>query len=186
MNLAAITSVKNEIDVIEAFTRHTLAFVNRLVILDNGSRDGTLEVLRCLEKEFDSLEVVEDTSLGKYQARRMTRLLREYALGRYRADWVLPLDADEFLIVPPGAALVPVWVGLDKPVPLRWRTYVPDDSEDALLRQQQEQLRRSWTWRVGRLLVAPVARIVRGASRCGQAGRRLLRQFRWHDQRIKS
>jgi predicted SAM-dependent methyltransferase len=42
----------------------------------------------------------------------------------------------------------------------------------------EQQLRRSWTWRVGRLLVAPVARVVRGAWRCRQAGGRLLRQFR--------
>jgi predicted SAM-dependent methyltransferase len=149
MSLVAIAAVKNEVDVIEAFARHTLAFVNHLVILDNGSRDGTLDVLRCLEKEFDSLHVEEDPSLGKYQARHMTRLLHEHALGRHRAEWVLPLDADEFVVVPPGASLVPDGADPDRPVALRWRTYVPDPSDDTsqpnpVLRMRHRLVREGW------------------------------------------
>src|SRR5437867_3948226 len=98
MRFVAVAGVKNEIDVIEAFVRHTLAFVNHLVVLDNGSTDGTLDVLRALHKEGLPLDVVEEPSFGYYQSEWMTRLMREYAVGRYGAGWVVPLDADEFLV----------------------------------------------------------------------------------------
>ncbi len=132
MKAVAVTCVKNEIDIIEAFVRHTLALVDQLVVLDNGSRDGTCDVLRALEKEGLPLEVVEDPSPGKYLSQRMTRLMREWAVGRHGADWVLALDGDEFLAIPQGAALLPAEVGDNQPVSLRWRTYVPDDGDDLL------------------------------------------------------
>jgi predicted transcriptional regulator YdeE len=49
MRLVAITSVKNESDIVEAFVRHTLAASDYLVVLDNGSTDGTLDILRALD-----------------------------------------------------------------------------------------------------------------------------------------
>jgi len=64
--IVAITTAKNEIDIVEAFVRHTLAVVNHLVILDNGSTDGTLAVLRALEREGLALTIIEDPSTGKY------------------------------------------------------------------------------------------------------------------------
>ncbi len=118
----AITCVKNEIDIIEAFVRHTLALADRLVVLENGSRDGTCDVLRALEKEGLPLEIVEDPSPGKYQSQRMTRLMRDWAVGRHQADWVLPLDADEFLAVPQGARLIPAEADAGRPISLPWRT----------------------------------------------------------------
>src|SRR5262249_25036579 len=97
--LVAISTVKNEIDIVEAFVRHTMNFVDHLVVADNGSTDGTLEILRGLEAEGLPLTVSVDPSAGKYLSQRMTRLMRE-AVQRHAADWVVPLDADEFLIVP--------------------------------------------------------------------------------------
>ena len=78
MQIVGITTAKNEIDVIEAFVRHTLSMIPRLVVLDNGSTDGTLEVLRAIQAEGLPLDVVEDPGLGHYQSRRMTRLMREH------------------------------------------------------------------------------------------------------------
>jgi hypothetical protein len=130
MRVIAITNVKNEIDIIEAFVRHTLDVTDRLIVLDNGSSDGTLAVLRALEAEGLPLDIVEDPSLGMYQGRRTTRLMREWAVERYRADWVLPLDADEFVVVPAGTSLVPVHPPQDRPIALPWRTYVPSSDDD--------------------------------------------------------
>ena len=61
MKLVAAACVKNEVDIVEAFVRHTLTVVDHLVILDNGSHDGTCEILRALEKEGLALDVVEDS-----------------------------------------------------------------------------------------------------------------------------
>jgi glycosyltransferase involved in cell wall biosynthesis len=130
MPIVAVTTVKNEIDIIEAFVRHTLALVDRLVVLDNGSGDGTLTVLRALQAEGLPLDVVEDPTPGMYQAQRMTRLMRDWAVGRHGADWVLPLDADEFLVVPRRGSLVPSGARADRPVALPWQTYVPCREDD--------------------------------------------------------
>jgi Methyltransferase domain/Glycosyl transferase family 2 len=131
MEVVAITSVKNEIDIVEAFVRHTLAFVRHLVALDHGSTDGTLDVLRALEKEGLPLSIVEDFSPGKYQSQRMTLLMRDYAVGHYGAEWVLPLDADEFIVVADGGALVREGTPSDRPIALPWLTYVPDAEDDS-------------------------------------------------------
>jgi hypothetical protein len=149
MTLIAIAGVKNEIDVIEAFVRHTLAFADRLIVLDNGSTDGTRDVLTRLCGEGLPLDVVEDPSLGYYQARRMNYLLREYALGRYRADWILPLDADEFVVVSEGCSLVREGAAPARPLSLPWRTYFPDESDDPsqpnpVLRIRQRRRREGW------------------------------------------
>ena len=90
MRSVAITCVKNEIDIVEAFTRHTLALVDHLVVLDNGSQDGTVDVLHALAKEGLPLEIMEDGSPGQYQPQRMTRLMHEHAVARHDADWVSP------------------------------------------------------------------------------------------------
>ncbi len=36
MEIVGIATAKNEIDIIEAFVRHTLSMISRLVVLDKG------------------------------------------------------------------------------------------------------------------------------------------------------
>ena len=115
MRSVAIACVKNEIDIIEAFVRHTLALVDRLVVLDNGSQDGTSEVF-APSKEGLPLDIVTDRSVGKYQSRRMTRLMHDWAIGRYDADWVVALDGDEFLVIPQDTPLIPEDIQGDQPI----------------------------------------------------------------------
>src|SRR5262249_40485645 len=128
MKIVAVACVRDEIDIIEAFVRHTLGWVDHLAVLDNGSTDGTSAGLEALRAEGLPLDVVSDPTPGKYQSRRITRLMREVALGRYGADWVLPLDADEFVCVPGGGLLIPPETPLDRPLQLAWRTYVPAEA----------------------------------------------------------
>jgi hypothetical protein len=145
MRSVAVACVKNEIDIVEAFVRHALALADHLIVLDNGSQDGTTDILDALVKEGLSLEVLEDPSPGHYQSQRMTCLMREHAVGRCDADWVLLLDADEFLVVAQGASLLPKGAATDRPLLLPWRTYVPDESDDA---SEENPLVRMRRWRV--------------------------------------
>ena len=130
MRLVAITCVKNEIDIVEAFAHHTLTLVDYLVVLNNGSQDGTVDVLRALAKEGLPLEIVEDGSPGQYQPQRMTRLMHEHAVARHDADWVFPLDGDEFLAVADRSSLIPAGIAADRPILLAWRTYVPGHGDN--------------------------------------------------------
>ncbi|WP_165230199.1 glycosyltransferase family 2 protein [Aquisphaera insulae] len=139
--IVAISSVKNEIDIIEPFVRHALTFAERIVVADNGSTDGTLDILRALEREGLPLTIVEDPSAGKYLSQRMTRLMREFAVDQLGADWILPLDADEFPIVDEGHSLIPEDARADATISLPWRTYVPEASDDAARRNPVLRIR---------------------------------------------
>ena len=63
-------------------------------------------------------------------SRRMTHLMRDHAVARHGADWVVPLDADEFLVVPEGAPLIRHEAPPDRVLSLAWRTYVPHEGDD--------------------------------------------------------
>ena len=46
MKIVAISMVRNEADVIEAFVRHHAGLVDELIVVDHRSIDGTDELLR--------------------------------------------------------------------------------------------------------------------------------------------
>ena len=122
---------------------------DRLVVLDNGSQDGTSEVLRAFRKEGLPLDIVTDRSVGKYQSRRMTRLMHDWAIGRYDADWVVALDGDEFLVIPQDTPLIPEDIQGDQPISLPWRTYVVHGSDEPgetnpVLRIRHRRVAEGW------------------------------------------
>ena len=97
MRLVAVSVVKNEADIIEAFVRHTRAWTDHHLIFDHASTDGTREILQALQNEGLPLTLYTDHHLGNLQQARSNFLTR-LAVGSFGADWVFPLDADEFII----------------------------------------------------------------------------------------
>ncbi|WP_342151410.1 glycosyltransferase family 2 protein [Methylorubrum sp. SB2] len=95
MRIVAVSRVLDEVDIIEAFIRHAAAFVDHHVVLDNGSRDGTVEILRRLAEEGLSLTVYRSPSIC-FSERDMNNWLYNEAVDRHDADWVACLDSDEF------------------------------------------------------------------------------------------
>lgn len=123
----SISMVKNEADVIESFVRHTISFVDQMLIADHSSTDKTPEILRQLQAEGLPLRVRRVYAAGYVQVETMNALLREAAMEEW-ADIVLPLDADEFLIADEGAMSCRAIVqGLDsnRIYRLPWRLYEP-------------------------------------------------------------
>lgn len=103
MRLVAVSIVKNEADIIEAFVRHTHAWVDRHLVFDHDSTDGTRAILQALRAEGLPLELFTDDALGNLQQARSNHLVRLAA--ERGADWILPLDADEILTGSGRAAL---------------------------------------------------------------------------------
>ncbi len=88
--------VKDEADIIEANIRtHASLGVDAFAIMDNGSRDGTREILSKLQKEFEIVIIDES---GDYNQAKWMRELAMVAKNRLKADWVINNDADEFWI----------------------------------------------------------------------------------------
>lgn len=86
----------NEDDVIEAFVRHTASFVDHMLLLDNGSTDRTLEILRALHAEGYPIRVLQAESVHFVEIAYNTMLFHAAARA-FAAAWVFCLDADEFI-----------------------------------------------------------------------------------------
>lgn len=106
-----VALIKDEADIIERTISHMLGQVDRVIVADNRSTDGTRQILDRMD-----VEVVDDPVLGHWQSRKITTLAeRARAEG---ATWVVPFDADELWFarlgrvgdvleaIPPAAQLV--------------------------------------------------------------------------------
>ncbi|AWN53625.1 glycosyltransferase family 2 protein [Methylobacterium sp. 17Sr1-1] len=96
MKYVAVTRILDEADIVEAFTRHTALFAGHHIFIDNGSNDGTLDILRSLQAEGLPITVFQNKSVH-YNEREFNTFLYKEAVDNHRADWVIFLDADEFL-----------------------------------------------------------------------------------------
>ncbi|WP_294603176.1 glycosyltransferase family 2 protein [uncultured Rothia sp.] len=89
-----ITMVKNEADIIEQTIRHLLnQGVEQILVADNGSTDGTYELLQELSKTLP-VHVIQDREVAYYQSEKMTWLADQ--VTEAGAEWIVPFDADEF------------------------------------------------------------------------------------------
>src|SRR5688572_6009541 len=131
MRLVAVSIVKNEADIIEAFVRHTLAWVDHHLVFDHDSTDGTREILQALRAEGLPIELFTDDALGNLQQARSNHLTRR-AATRLAADWVLPLDADEIFTGPGRTELEHQLASLQagQPASLPLLNYYPTAEDD--------------------------------------------------------
>ena len=101
--VAMIAMVKDEEDIIyQNLLWHFAIGIRQFVILDNLSTDGTRAEIdrfaRLCEPMGARLLVLDDREVGYYQSRKMTAAAN-LAQNYFGAEWVFPLDADEFLMV---------------------------------------------------------------------------------------
>lgn len=132
MKMVSISWVRNEADIIETFVRHHTPLVERMIIVDNDSEDDTLDILRTLTCAGFPIEIRRDLAPFHRQAEALTELLHELAEGTAPPDWILPLDADEFLAAHDGRDVGSILSMLpqNRVTLLPWRTYVPLPSDD--------------------------------------------------------
>lgn len=105
MTVAAVTMVKDELDILAPVIRHTATQVDFLIVADNASSDGTRELLDELARDLP-LTVVDDPEVAYYQSHKITALAR-LARGA-GARWVLPIDADEIWVARDGRRIADV------------------------------------------------------------------------------
>jgi hypothetical protein len=96
MKIILTLLVRDEVDVIASFVAHHLAQgVDHIMVTDNGSRDGTYEVLQELARATP-MTLHHEPPADFSQHRWVTRMARAAAAAG--ADWVINADADEFFV----------------------------------------------------------------------------------------
>lgn len=129
-HLATISIVRDEADIIETFVRHHCAFAQRMYIAMHRCSDGTAEILRILAAE--GLPLILSTTDADHHPQKeiLNHLCKEAA--HTGDDFILPLDADEFLASTDGDVLATLAaLPRDTAALLPWRTYVPLPSDPA-------------------------------------------------------
>jgi len=131
MRIVTVTMARNEGDIVEAFVRHHLPWVDHMIILDHDSTDSTPAILRELVREGLPLTVQANHSL-LFQQGPMTTSLARRAFAEFGADFVLPIDADEFLRAPSRSALEAALAAIPaaRMGRVSWQNYLCHEADD--------------------------------------------------------
>ena len=99
MQIFGVMAVRNEADIVGINVAHHLAAgLDRILVADNGSTDGTAELLEGLSRDGG---VRWTSAEGAFRQSELTSALAREAFLQ-GADWVVPIDADEFFQAPGG------------------------------------------------------------------------------------
>lgn len=83
-----ITMCKNEVDIIQQYIDHHKTIVDKITIIDNGSTDGTLDILM-----NNDIELIYNKSSFKNKIKIIKQFIKSST-----HDLIIPLDTDEFMV----------------------------------------------------------------------------------------
>lgn len=111
--IAAVSTVRNEVDIIGLTLRHLLAEgVDRILLADGMSTDGTREIIYEVARAYpDIITIYNDQEPFHYQPMWINRLAD--IAGAEGTDWILPFDADEFWYATEGNTIADALNALD-------------------------------------------------------------------------
>lgn len=138
-----MTMVKNEADIIEVFVRYTMSFAEKMIFIDNGCTDNTINILKALKSEGHDIEIYYEADVLHEQYIIENRYLYKI-IDEVDCDFILPLDADEFLSSDENLFNCIEQLSLDSVSLLKWRTYVLTENR----KEQQNFLKEINTYRV--------------------------------------
>lgn len=153
MKIVSFTMVNNESEIIESFVRYNYNFVDEMVIIDNGCTDSTIKIIRNLIAEGFKITVY-DESLEAYNQYRLDNKYLNKIINEIKPDWILPLDADEFLTGENNPREVIEKLPMDNIYYVTWRWYVMtknDNEKEAFIPKKMQYclIRPAWNYSDG-------------------------------------
>ncbi|GAA3757089.1 glycosyltransferase family 2 protein [Terriglobus aquaticus] len=117
--------VRDESDIIaENIQFHLGRGIQTFVVTDNGSTDGTRDILRDFEQSLgSSFLVLDDPELAHLQAQRVNRMIG-LARERFHPRWILSADADEFWF-PASGSYASEFDGRANILDCYWHNFLP-------------------------------------------------------------
>lgn len=122
--IAAFTMMKDEEDIVEHFIRINSAWCSHFFIYDDGSSDGTVDIIDGLVNEGFPITLLRGGGLTYQQNYISTYYVREIA-ALSGVDFICPIDSDEFIFESLGFIAELDSLGRDKIGYLNWRSLVP-------------------------------------------------------------
>lgn len=114
MSTAAVMLVKDEADIIGYTVEHLLGQVDHVIVADNGSTDGTKDILGRIQESVSDggfrLTLIDDDNPAYYQSQKTTELAMLALEAGH--SWVVPCDADEWWYATDGRRLADFLDGL--------------------------------------------------------------------------
>lgn len=123
----SLTMVKNEEKIIESFIRYNINCFDKMIIIDNGCTDKTMDIVYKLVEEGLPLEIKNESYVDFELLITENKYVYELA-NKYCADWIIPLDADEFFYVKDKTIFN--HLSQDKMYYVHWKNYISLENDD--------------------------------------------------------
>jgi hypothetical protein len=138
MGIGIVMMVRNECDIIELSVRHACNIATTVKIIDHLSDDGSEIILQRLSAELDNLTIERVTEAHFDQSKHITKAVNKLARDAPNIDYIIPLDADEFLpFISPDMALsfLESNLTIDNVGTMPWITFCPIKQTEQLSKQ---------------------------------------------------
>lgn len=128
--IITLTMIKNEADIVETFVRYTMNFAYRMIFIDNGCTDGSIEILKKLKAEGFKLDIYCEADVFYEQYLLENKYIRKIS-AEHVFEYLIPLDVDEFLCSRGNLLEDLNNIADDKVSIVEWKTYVMTSEDDS-------------------------------------------------------
>ncbi|MCA8834383.1 MAG: glycosyltransferase family 2 protein [Proteobacteria bacterium] len=125
--VAIVAMIGNECDIIELFLRHNQPFCDKFYIVLHNSLDTTGAIIKNLQAEGFAIDVQISNQMG-YEQKTITEAAIRAVANENRYDYIVPLDADEFLPYDGQFQNIHKMTANDFGT-MTWQTFVPMDAD---------------------------------------------------------
>jgi len=156
LKLAVATLIRNEIDIVGSFLQHLDALFDYALLMDHGSIDGTDRVIQeaCARRPGWTKWQLEPVG---YHQIAFTRFAAQHLIQHTDADFLVFLDADEFIDVPDRSSLEVALARLtdaDRVGYLHWRNAVPQRTDTRAISPDEAIWRAPSTAHLGKVVIS--------------------------------